>query len=288
MITKNNTANPNLARYCDEVGRTPLLTREEEIKLATEKSDAKTKKARKEAKDKLAKANLRLVIKIAKGYDNLGLDLLDLISEGNLGLIKAVERYDPKNGAKFSTYATWWIRQSIMKGLTNSSRLIRLPTYLVQKTRSIARYVEDYRNKNNNQTPTTEQISKDLDMPLVTVERVVGAKQNMSYLDAEMNGEGDSSRRWSNMIEDKSVTSPAIDTLFSDDARNIEKLLEGLNPKEKVIIEGRFGFYGDGVDTLEAVGNKLGLTRERVRQIETVALRKLRFRFGKEYGGLSR
>jgi len=285
-MQQNNNINKNLSRYCEDVGKTPLLSREEEIRLATAKDKAEGEKEREEAKEALIKANLRLVIKLAKSYENLGLDLLDLISEGNIGLVRAVDKYDVNNGAKFSTYASWWIRQGIMKGLTETSRTVRLPTYLVQKARLIAKYIETYRSKNKDESPSKEQISESLDVPLVTVERITGAKQNMVYLDAGLDGKvrtyaGQSA---ASKIEDKTVNSPLLDAITTDDSDNIQGLLDTLTPKEKVVIKGRFGFGGGKADTLDTVGKKLGLTRERVRQIEMLAMRKLRFRYKSKYG----
>ena len=273
--------------YCEEVGQVDLLTREEERELAIAKDEAETQKERDEARERLIVSNLRFVIKIAKNYQHLGLDFLDLINEGNIGLMRAVKGFNPNAGAKLSTYSSWWIRQSITKALSEDSRLIRLPTYLVQKTRTVASYVENYQQEHN-EPPTPEQISEHLDFPLVTVNRILSARFNLVTLDSKVNEEHSDSRKYSEVIRDRQNATPSDAGLFTDDKNNLFKFLSELSSKEKFIIESRFGFDGGECQTLEMIGNQLGLTRERVRQIEMLAMRKLRFRYKRKYGEMTR
>ena len=278
--------NKNLDLYCEAVAEVDLLTREEEQELAIQKDTSDNEDERDEAREKLITANLRLVVKIAKNYQNLGLDYLDLINEGNIGLMRAAERFKANSGAKFSTYSSWWIRQGITKALSEDSRLIRLPTYLVQKARTLASYVENHIERHG-EKPTPEQISESLGYPLVTIERILTAKFNLVNLDSKVSSNSDS-RSYAEVIQDSKNLRPDANGIFADDKENLFNFLHELTDKERVVIEGRFGFDGGESQTLEAVGNELGITRERVRQIELMAMRKLRFRYKRKYGELVR
>ena len=255
--------------YLREIGQTPLLTREDEVKLSK-----LIRKGDKAARERMIKSNLRLVVKIAHDYAGLGLPLLDLISEGNIGLMKAVERFDPAKGGKLSTYAAWWIKQSIKRGLANQAKTIRLPVHLVDKIGKMRRAALDLGEKLG-RDPTDIELAEHLDMPVAKVVelRTVGIRP--ASLDAPI-GEDDTTE-FGEIVGDDDATSPSQmlqDKALRDDIR---ELMTKLDDRERLILNQRFGLISDNKEqTLEQIGAKLGITRERVRQIQNIALRKLR------------
>jgi RNA polymerase primary sigma factor len=255
--------------YLREIGQTPLLTREEEIKLAR-----RIKRGDSAARQQMIKANLRLVVKIAHDYTNFGLPLLDLISEGNIGLMKAVERFDPKKGGKLSTYAAWWIKQSIKRALANQSKTIRLPVHLVDKIarmrRTAMRLAEELGRE-----PTDEELAEEMGLSAAKVSQLRTAAIRPASLDAAMSQEDDSSSL-GDMIGDEAALTPY--ELLSD--KNLRTAMAGvldvLDERELRILTMRFGLDGKKEMTLEEVGRKFRVTRERIRQLQNIALRKLK------------
>jgi RNA polymerase primary sigma factor len=259
-----------LTLYLQEVGRTPLLTPQEEIQLAKriKKGDAK-------AREQMIKANLRLVVKIARGYENYGLPLLDLINEGNIGLMKGVERFDPAKGAKFSTYGAWWIKQAIRRALANQSKTIRLPVHVVDKISHIRRTALKLQEILGVE-PDDDQIAEELGISTARVRQYRTAAIAPMSLDSPL-GE-DSDNHISDVIADERAGSPFEALAGRADIRVLHELLTKLPPRESAILALRFNLYGkaNGDATLEDVGKKFGVTRERIRQIQESALRKLR------------
>ena len=255
--------------YFGEISRVPLLTREDEVQLSK-----RVEAGDKRAKEDLAEANLRLVVSIAKRYRGCGLPFLDLIQEGNLGLMKAIEKFDYKRGYKFSTYATWWIRQAILRAITNRSRTIRVPTHINELIRKIYQ-VERNHLKEHGEPPTPENLANELD---TTVESIIRAKktaQSMTSLDTPIGYEGDGSVL-GDFIEDHTVDSPARETFEHLLVQELERALdERLTDREKRIIELRYGLKDYQPRTLDEVGIEFGISRERVRQIQKEALAKL-------------
>ncbi len=253
--------------YLREIGEFPLLTREEEKALA-----ARLEKGDEEARKDLIRSNLRLVVKIAKKYEHLGLPLLDLIEEGNLGLMKGVERYDSSKGAKLSTYAAWWIKQSIMRALANKGKMIRIPVYMQEKVNSYKKKVSALGQKLG-RTPTNREISEKLGITREEIDYLKEVARVPSSLDASIDREGES--RLSDLVQDTDLVPPdqAVDT--ADLHRDLLALLEELPDREKKIIKIRFGLEGRTPRTLSAIGKKFGISRERVRQIINQATRRL-------------
>ncbi len=253
--------------YLREIGEFPLLTREEEKALA-----ARLEKGDEEARKDLIRSNLRLVVKIAKKYEPLGLPLLDLIEEGNLGLMKGVERYDSSKGAKLSTYAAWWIKQSIMRALANKGKMIRIPVYMQEKVNSYKKKVAALGQKLG-RTPTNREISEKLGITREEIDYLKEVARVPSSLDASIDREGES--RLSDLVQDTDLVPPdqAVDT--ADLHRDLLALLEELPDREKKIIKIRFGLEGRTPRTLSAIGKKFGISRERVRQIINQATRRL-------------
>ncbi len=253
--------------YLREIGEFPLLTREEEKALA-----ARLEKGDEEARKDLIRSNLRLVVKIAKKYEHLGLPLLDLIEEGNLGLMKGVERYDSSKGAKLSTYAAWWIKQSIMRALANKGKMIRIPVYMQEKVNSYKKKVAALGQKLG-RTPTNREISEKLGITREEIDYLKEVARVPSSLDASIDREGES--RLSDLVQDTDLVPPdqAVDT--ADLHRDLLALLEELPDREKKIIKIRFGLEGRTPRTLSAIGKKFGISRERVRQIINQATRRL-------------
>lgn len=255
--------------YLREIGQVPLLTPEEEIRLA-----ARIKKGDKAARTKMIKANLRLVVKIAHDYANLGLPLLDLISEGNIGLMKAVERFDPKKGGKLSTYAAWWIKQSIKRALANQAKTIRLPVHLVDKISKLKRAAHQLSERLGRE-PTDEELAKYVDMPVAKVAQLRTISVRPASLDAPVGNDEDATA-FSEIVGDESAATPfevLRDKTMREDVRDV---LRELDPREAEILIMRFGIDGNKPKTLEEVGRKFGVTRERIRQIQNIALAKLR------------
>jgi RNA polymerase primary sigma factor len=255
--------------YFGEISRVPLLTREDEVRLAKriESGDAR-------AREELAEANLRLVVSVAKKYRGCGLPFLDLIQEGNLGLMKAIEKFDYTKGYKFSTYATWWIRQAILRAITNRSRTIRVPTHINELIRKIYQ-VERNSLKETGELPTPESLAKSLE---TTVENIIKAKktaQSMTSLDMPI-GYDDDGSVLGDFIEDATVESPERETFEHLLVQELERALdERLTDREKKILELRYGLNDYQPKTLDEVGDVFGISRERVRQIQKEALAKL-------------
>ena len=254
--------------YLSEIGFSPLLTAEQEVYFAR-----RAQKGEEEARKRMIESNLRLVVKIARRYMNRGLALLDLIEEGNLGLIRAVEKFDPERGFRFSTYATWWIRQTIERGLMNQTRTIRLPIHVVKEINVYLRAARRLAQSLDRE-PSPEDVAEMLDKPIDEVKRMLGLNERVSSVDVPRSAENDKSLLDS--IPDEQNTDPSILLQDSDVQEHIDLWLSKLNEKQRAVVVRRFGLHGREVATLEEVGNELGVTRERVRQIQIEALRRLR------------
>jgi RNA polymerase primary sigma factor len=263
-----NESDTGLSRYLREIGQIPLLTLQQEIELA-----AKIKKGDAAARERMINSNLRLVVTIAHDYVNLGLPLLDLISEGNIGLTKAVERFDPTKGAKLSTYAMWWIKQSIKRALANQSKMIRLPVHLVDKIGKVRR-VSLQLSEELGREPTDEELGEEIGIASEKVARLRSVGIRPASLDAAMGDED--STEFGEMIGDEDAQTP-FELLRDKNLRGeVEGLIEVLDSREKKIISQRFGLNGGKPKTLEDVGKNFGITRERIRQLQNIALAKLR------------
>ncbi|MCH2063756.1 MAG: RNA polymerase sigma factor RpoD/SigA [Roseibacillus sp.] len=258
----------SLRVYLREISKTDLLTREEEVELA-----ARIKKGDKKARAHMIKANLRLVVKIAQDYSGYGLPLADLISEGNIGLMKAVERFDPEKGGKLSTYGSWWIKQSIKRALANQSKTIRLPVHMVDKIAKMRR-ISALLTESIGREPTDDELAEELGLPSRKLSLLKRASQRPVSLDAPVNE--DESIGLSDIIGDERAQSP-LDTLVDKNIHHqLDDLLEVLDEREHRIIDARFGLNGKKAMTLEEVGREFGVTRERIRQLQNVALEKMR------------
>ena len=254
--------------YLREIGQVKLLTPDEEIQLA-----ARIKKGDKKAREHMIKANLRLVVKIARDYEGIGLPLLDLISEGNIGLMKAVERFDPAKGGKLSTYGSWWIKQSIKRALANQSKTIRLPVHLVDKISKMRRTAMKLQEMLGHE-PSDEELADEMGMTAARVTQMRQAAIRPASLDAPIGD--DDSNNFSDVVQDENATSP-YDNLEDKTVVNmLQDMVKHLDEREATILKYRFGLDGGNEKTLEEVGVKFGVTRERVRQIQNLALRKLR------------
>ncbi|MBU0576973.1 RNA polymerase sigma factor RpoD [Patescibacteria group bacterium] len=261
-------ANDSVRMYLSEIGRVDLLTGDEEIKLAK-----RIAKGDPISKQKLAEANLRLVVSIAKKYIGRGLSFLDLIQEGNIGLFRAVEKFDPKRGFKFSTYATWWIRQAITRAIADQARTIRIPVHMVETinklTHTQRRLLQEFGRE-----PTVEELASEMDMDIKKVRHILKISQDIVSLEAPVGAEEDS--KLGDFIEDDDAISPSDATNRQIMKENIHYMLQYLTPREQKIIRMRFGL-DDGIGhTLEEVGKEFGVTRERIRQIEAKILQKMR------------
>lgn len=254
--------------YLREVCETELLTPAQEVALA-----ARIKKGDAQARELMIKANLRLVVKIAREYEHCGLPLLDLINEGNIGLMKAVERFDPTKGAKLSTYAAWWIKQSIRRALSNQSKLIRLPVHAGDKLLQMRR-VSVKLQETLGREPTDEELAEELGTTAYRVAHLRSAAIRPASLDAPI-GE-DESNRFGEIVEDEKAGTPFEELDERTNTDMIREMVATLDPREATILRYRFGLDGDGERTLEEVGAKFGVTRERIRQIQNMALLKLR------------
>jgi len=268
MDTWRRTGDSAFHLYVREIGDTKLLTPKEEIALAKriQKGDAK-------AREHMIKANLRLVVKIARDYEGYGLPLLDLINEGNIGLMRAVEKFDPKKGAKLSTYAAWWIKQSIRRALSDQSKTIRIPVHATDKLLHIRRTAVKLEEELGRE-PTAEEIGVELDIPAKQVRELQTAAIRPASLDAPLGD--DETSRIADIIADERASTPYQDLEEKTNADLVRKVINILDPREMTILRYRFGLDGGGEKTLEEVGEKFGVTRERIRQIQNVALRKLR------------
>jgi RNA polymerase primary sigma factor len=254
--------------YLREIGQVKLLTPDEEIELA-----ARIKKGDKRAREQMIKANLRLVVKIARDYEGIGLPLLDLISEGNIGLMKAVERFDPAKGGKLSTYGSWWIKQSIKRALANQSKTIRLPVHLVDKISKMRRTSMRLQEELGRE-PTDEELGEELGITAARVAQMRMAAIRPASLDAPIGDED--SNNFAEVVEDESADTPYEQLEEKTVTRMLQEMVKTLDNREATILRARFGLDGGPQKTLEEVGQKFGVTRERVRQIQNIALRKLR------------
>ena len=254
--------------YLREIGRVPLLTSEEEIDLAIRIMDGDES-----AKKRLSEANLRLVVSIAKRYLGRGMHFLDLIQEGNLGLIKAVDKFDYTKGFKFSTYATWWIRQAITRAIADQARTIRIPVHMVETINKVKRARSQLLHENAHE-PSAEEIAEELDMPVEKVREIMRVAQDPVSLETPIGEEEDS--HLGDFIEDEQATAPddAVSSIMLK--KQMEEVLNTLTPRESRVIRLRFGLDDGRSRTLEEVGAEFGVTRERIRQIEAKAIRKLR------------
>lgn len=273
-ITADNVdafADDSVRMYLREIGKIPLLSQEEELDLAQ-----KAMKGDKRAKDKLAEANMRLVVSIAKRYGGRGLDFLDLIQEGNTGLLRAVEKFDPDKGFKFSTYATWWIRQAITRAIADQARTIRIPVHMVETINKVLRTTRRLTQELNRE-PTNEEIANAMGMDVEKIEYVMRIKQDIASLDASVSRDGDDEESvLGDFVEDSERDSPEDATANQILKEQIAEILTTLSEREQKIIRLRFGIGGGRSHTLEEVGNEFSVTRELIRQIEAKALSKLR------------
>lgn len=258
--------------YLGEIGFSPLLSAEEEVYFSRRalKGDEASRK-------RMIVSNLRLVVKIARRYNNRGLALLDLIEEGNLGLIRAVEKFDPERGFRFSTYATWWIRQTIERAIMNQTRTIRLPIHVVKELNVYLRTARELAQKLDHE-PTAEEIAESLDKPVQSVTKMLRLNERIASVDTPIGGEND--KVLLDVLPDNNGHGPEEDLQDSDIKLNIIKWLEDLNSKQREVLARRFGLLGYEPSTLEDVGVEIGLTRERVRQIQVEALRRLKDMLG--------
>lgn len=254
--------------YLNEIGFSPLLTAEEEVYYSR-----KALRGDESARKRMIESNLRLVVKIARRYMNRGLALLDLIEEGNLGLIRAVEKFDPEKGFRFSTYATWWIRQTIERGLMNQTRTVRLPIHVVKEINIYLRAARKLSQKLDRE-PSPEDVAQMLDRPIDEVKRMLGLNERTTSVDAPSGRDYDKSLL--DTIPDEQNTDPSLLLQNSDVKRHVDAWLGQLSEKQCAVVERRFGLHGREVSTLEEIGAELGVTRERVRQIQIEAIKRLR------------
>lgn len=259
----------NLQLYLQEIGKTPLLTIDEEVVLAK-----RIRRGDKAARDHMIKANLRLVVKIAMDYKDFGLPLLDLISEGNIGLVKAVERFDPRKGGKLSTYAAWWIKQSIKRALANQSKTIRLPVHLVDKISKMRRTAMALTEQLGRE-PTDEEIAIEMQIPTSKVAHLKSVSVRPASLDAPVGDESDSAT-FGEIVGDENAISPFENLREKNLNADLRAMVDSLDKREAEIIRLRFGLDGKDELTLEEVGKRFNVTRERIRQLEYLALTKMR------------
>lgn len=254
--------------YLNEIGYSSLLTAEEEVYYAR-----LAQKGDESARATMIESNLRLVVKIARRYMNRGLALLDVIEEGNLGLIHGVEKFDPERGFRFSTYATWWIRQTIERAIMNQTRTIRLPIHVIKEINVHLKAVR-HLTQELDREPSTEEVADFLEKPIKDVKKMLGLNERVTSVDTPISG--DSNKLLVDMIEDESIKDPS--SLIQDEDINdhLDEWLSRLNEKQREVVRRRFGLQGYEKSTLEEVGKSIGVTRERVRQIQMDALRRLR------------
>ena len=275
ILTGNYTddiSDDSVRMYLREIGKIPLLSIEEEAELAKRAMEGDRK-----AKDKMAEANMRLVVSIAKRYSGRGLELLDLIQEGNTGLLRAVDKFDPEKGFKFSTYATWWIRQAITRAIADQARTIRIPVHMVETINKLMR-TQRRLTQELNREPTNEELAKEMDMDADKIEYILKIKQDITSLDAGIgrDGEDGEDSTLGDFIEDEDTASPEESASGQLLKEQVREILSSLSDREQKIIEMRFGLNGTKSHTLEEVGLEFAVTRERIRQIEAKALMKLR------------
>ncbi len=255
--------------YLREIGQTELLSPQEEIALAK-----RIRRGDEKAREHMIKANLRLVVKIARDYEEYGLPLLDLINEGNIGLMKAVERFDPAKGAKLSTYASWWIKQAVRRALANQSKTIRLPVHvgdkILQLRRTFMKLQELLRRE-----PTDEELAEELGTTPKRVAELRAASVRPASLDAPIGNEDDANR-FGDLVEDEMAENPYLELEEKANIKLLRELVATLPPRERSILRQRFGLSGGDEKTLEEIGREFGVTRERIRQIQNIALAKLK------------
>ena len=258
--------------YLREIGKIPLLSLEKETELAE-----KAMQGDRRAKDKMAEANMRLVVSIAKRYSGRGLELLDLIQEGNTGLLRAVDKFDPSKGFKFSTYATWWIRQAITRAIADQARTIRIPVHMVETINKLMRTSRRLTQELNRE-PTNQELAKEMDMDVEKIEYIQKIKQDITSLDAGIGRDGEEGEESTlgDFIEDEDTASPEESATVQLLKEQVRKILSTLSDRERKILEMRFGLNGTKSHTLEEVGLEFAVTRERIRQIEAKALMKLK------------
>lgn len=267
----DDVSDDSVRLYLREIGKIPLLNAEEELALAQ-----KVVAGDKRAKDKMAEANMRLVVSIAKRYSGRGLDFLDLIQEGNTGLLRAVEKFDPDKGFKFSTYATWWIRQAITRAIADQARTIRIPVHMVETINKLLR-TQRRMTQELNREPTIEELAKELEMEPEKVEYVIKIKQDITSLDAGVGRDGeDEDSVLGDFIEDEDGATPEESATSQLLKEQVQAVLSTLSEREQKIVKMRFGLENGKSHTLEEVGQEFAVTRERIRQIEAKALAKLR------------
>lgn len=267
----DDASDDSVRLYLREIGKIPLLSAEEELELAQ-----RVVAGEKKAKDKMAEANMRLVVSIAKRYSGRGLDFLDLIQEGNTGLLRAVEKFDPDKGFKFSTYATWWIRQAITRAIADQARTIRIPVHMVETINKLLR-TQRRMTQELNREPTIEELAKELEMEPEKVEYVMKIKQDITSLDAGVGRDGDEEDSvLRDFIEDEDSATPEESAASQLLKEQVQEILSTLSDREQKIIKMRFGLENGKSHTLEEVGQEFAVTRERIRQIEAKALAKLR------------
>jgi len=267
----DDVSDDSVRLYLREIGKIPLLSAEEEMDLARRIIEGDKK-----AKDKMAEANMRLVVSIAKRYSGRGLDFLDLIQEGNTGLLRAVEKFDPDKGFKFSTYATWWIRQAITRAIADQARTIRIPVHMVETINKLLR-TQRRMTQELNREPTIDELAKELDMEPEKIEYVIKIKQDISSLDAGVGRDGeDDDSVLQDFIVDEDTVSPEDSASNQLLKEQVQDMLSSLSDREQKIVRMRFGLDNGKNHTLEEVGQEFAVTRERIRQIEAKALAKLR------------
>lgn len=274
-VSEDLQLTPNITRimdatqmYLGEIGFSPLLTAEEEVYFAR-----RALRGDESARNRMIESNLRLVVKIARRYNNRGLVLLDLVEEGNLGLIRAVEKFDPERGFRFSTYATWWIRQTIERAIMNQTRTIRLPIHVVKELNVYLRTARELAQRLDHE-PTAEDIAAILNKPVEEVSKMLKLNEKICSVDSPVAGDGEKSLI--DILTDEHLNCPEEQTQDDDMQQSIVKWLEQLNPKQREVLARRFGLLGYEPATLEEVGEEIGLTRERVRQIQVEGLKRLR------------
>ncbi len=265
----DDIADDSVRLYLREIGKIPLLNAKDELELAQ-----RVVAGDKDAKDQMAEANMRLVVSIAKRYVGRGLDLLDLIQEGNTGLLRAVEKFDPDKGFKFSTYATWWIRQAITRAIADQARTIRIPVHMVETINKLLR-TQRRLTQELNREPTNDEIAKAMEIDVDKVEHIMKIKQDISSLDASVRDDEEDSVL-GDFIEDEDTISPEESATNQLLKEHVKTLLSGLTDREQKILKLRFGLEDGKSHTLEEVGQEFSVTRERIRQIEAKALAKLR------------
>jgi RNA polymerase nonessential primary-like sigma factor len=260
--------------YLNEIGFSPLLTAEQEVYYSR-----KALKGDEPSRKRMIEGNLRLVVKIARRYMNRGMPLLDLIEEGNLGLMRAVEKFNPEKGFRFSTYATWWIRQTIERAIMNQTRTVRLPIHVVKEINIYLRAARKLSQKLDRE-PTPEDVAEMLDRPIEEVKKMLGLNERVSSVDSQ--GGYDQEKSLLDTIPDDHNPDPSLLLQNSDVQRHIENWLDQLTEKQCAVVERRFGLRGRDIATLEEIGAELGVTRERVRQIQIEAIKRLRFMLQRE------